>query len=174
MSSFRASAGIREEETTSLFFQPEKMAPIRVKRQDASPDEIVKIKHLIARLAEIREYDKNLARRSSELPFFPISEISLTYKIKIFPSETVDSSPIRELVTMGPRALPFLLDALEGDPTLFLRADEVEASWRFADAILRNWAAPGAGPCLEYPAGSWGPAEAEALFHGCEGGWSRG
>jgi glucose-6-phosphate 1-dehydrogenase len=67
-----------------------------------------------------------------------------------------------------------LLDALEGDPTLFLRSDEVEASWRFADTILQSWAGPEAPPCLEYPAGSWGPPEAEGLFHGCEGGWSRG
>jgi glucose-6-phosphate 1-dehydrogenase len=67
-----------------------------------------------------------------------------------------------------------LLDALEGDPTLFLRADEVEASWRFTDQILEEWAGPGAPPCLDYPAGSWGPPEAEALFHGCEGAWSHG
>ena len=67
-----------------------------------------------------------------------------------------------------------LLDALEGDPTLFLRSDEVEASWRFADTILQSWSEPGAPPNLEYPAGSWGPPEAQGLFHGCEGGWSRG
>ncbi len=67
-----------------------------------------------------------------------------------------------------------LLDALQGDPTLFLRSDEVEASWRFADVILQGWSAPSAPPNLEYPAGSWGPPEAEELFHGCEGGWSRG
>jgi glucose-6-phosphate 1-dehydrogenase len=67
-----------------------------------------------------------------------------------------------------------LLDALEGDPTLFLRSDEVEASWSFADTILNTWSEPGASPCLEYPAGSWGPPEADALFHGCEGGWSHG
>jgi glucose-6-phosphate 1-dehydrogenase len=67
-----------------------------------------------------------------------------------------------------------LLDAMHGDPTLFLRSDEVEASWRFADPILQAWAASDASPLLEYPAGSWGPPEAEDLFHGCEGGWSRG
>jgi glucose-6-phosphate 1-dehydrogenase len=60
-----------------------------------------------------------------------------------------------------------LLDALTGDPTLFLRNDEVEAAWSAVDAI-------GAQPLLEYPAGSWGPPEADQLFHGCEGGWSRG
>jgi len=67
-----------------------------------------------------------------------------------------------------------LLDAILGDPTLFLRADEVEASWRFADTIHRAWREPAAPPLLDYPAGGWGPAEADLLFHGCEGTWSRG
>ncbi len=63
-----------------------------------------------------------------------------------------------------------LLDALQGDPTLFLRADEVEASWRFADQVRGTWAPD----LLEHPAGTWGPEAADALFQGCEGGWSRG
>ncbi len=67
-----------------------------------------------------------------------------------------------------------LLDALEGDQTLFLRADEIEAAWRYADAVLDAWGHGDGPPLLEYPAGSWGPPEAQALFHGCEGGWSRG
>ncbi|NNL68102.1 MAG: glucose-6-phosphate dehydrogenase [Myxococcales bacterium] len=67
-----------------------------------------------------------------------------------------------------------LLDALEGDQTLFLRADEIEASWRYADAVLGPWCSADAPPLLEYEAGSFGPDEAQALFHGCEGGWSRG
>ena len=67
-----------------------------------------------------------------------------------------------------------LLAALEGDPTLFLRADEVEAAWRFTDAVRAGWSGPGAPPLLEYAAGGWGPPAAEGLFHGCEGGWSRG
>ena len=67
-----------------------------------------------------------------------------------------------------------LLDAMLGDQTLFLRGDEVETSWRFADDVIARWQGDTAPPLLEYPAGSWGPSEASALFHGCEGGWSRG
>jgi glucose-6-phosphate 1-dehydrogenase len=67
-----------------------------------------------------------------------------------------------------------LLDALQGDLTLFLHADEVEASWLFADAVLAGWHGPEAPALLSYPAGSWGPPEADELFHGCEGDWSRG
>jgi glucose-6-phosphate 1-dehydrogenase len=67
-----------------------------------------------------------------------------------------------------------LLDALRGDPTLFLRADEVETAWHFIDTLRAGWEIEDAPPLLEYEAGSWGPSEAEALFEGCEGGWSRG
>jgi glucose-6-phosphate 1-dehydrogenase len=67
-----------------------------------------------------------------------------------------------------------LLDALEGDLTLFLHADEVEASWEFADAIQQGWTRPEAPKLQFYPAGTWGPGEADALFRGCEGGWTRG
>lgn len=67
-----------------------------------------------------------------------------------------------------------LLDALRGDPTLFLRADEVEAAWRFIDSVREGWQGPEAPPLLEYAAGSWGPEEADALIQGCEGAWSRG
>jgi glucose-6-phosphate 1-dehydrogenase len=67
-----------------------------------------------------------------------------------------------------------LLDALEGDLTLFLHADEVESSWHFADAIRHGWSRPDAPPLLYYPAGSWGPEASEELFRGCEGSWSRG
>jgi glucose-6-phosphate 1-dehydrogenase len=67
-----------------------------------------------------------------------------------------------------------LLDVLRGDPTLFLRADEIEAAWRYADEVRRSWQGPEAPPLLEYPAGSWGPPQAERLLEGCEGDFSRG
>ncbi len=64
-----------------------------------------------------------------------------------------------------------LLDALQGDPTLFLRSDEIEAAWRYADEVRSVWSE---APLRAYPAGSWGPPQAQELFFGCEGGWSRG
>ena len=66
-----------------------------------------------------------------------------------------------------------LQDALLGDPTLFLRSDEIEASWEFADSILGHWK-EGAVPLDEYAAGTFGPERADELFYGCEGTWSRG
>jgi glucose-6-phosphate 1-dehydrogenase len=55
-----------------------------------------------------------------------------------------------------------LLDLIEGDPTLFVRRDEVEAQWDWIDAIRAGWADNNMTPKL-YPAGTWGPAAAIAL-----------
>ncbi len=55
-----------------------------------------------------------------------------------------------------------LLDLVEGDQTLFVRRDEVEAQWEWVDAIRAGWAASGLTP-KTYTAGSWGPSAAIAL-----------
>ncbi|HVF31558.1 MAG TPA: glucose-6-phosphate dehydrogenase [Acidimicrobiales bacterium] len=52
-----------------------------------------------------------------------------------------------------------LLDAMAGDPTLFIRTDEVDQAWRIWDPVLA--AAP---PPLGYESGTWGPAAAGALL----------
>jgi glucose-6-phosphate 1-dehydrogenase len=58
-----------------------------------------------------------------------------------------------------------LLDAMSGDATLFARRDEVEEAWGFIDVIERAWIAKEQKPGLFfYPAGSWGPDEADALL----------
>jgi glucose-6-phosphate 1-dehydrogenase len=57
-----------------------------------------------------------------------------------------------------------LLDVMLGDPSLFTRTDEVESAWRFITAILDAWEQPGAPPPVKYPAGGWGPAEADLLL----------
>ena len=55
-----------------------------------------------------------------------------------------------------------LLDLIEGDPTLFVRRDEVEAQWEWVDGIRAGWAANGMEP-RPYAAGTWGPSAAIAL-----------
>lgn len=55
-----------------------------------------------------------------------------------------------------------LLDLIEGDQTLFVRRDEVEAQWKWIDAIRAGWAAAQTKP-KHYAAGTWGPAGAIAL-----------
>ena len=55
-----------------------------------------------------------------------------------------------------------LLDLIEGDQTLFVRRDEVEAQWKWVDAIRELWKTTGLKP-KNYGAGSWGPNAAIAL-----------
>jgi len=55
-----------------------------------------------------------------------------------------------------------LLDFIEGDPTLFVRRDEVESQWDWIDRIRDGWASHQIRP-QSYPAGTWGPAAAIAL-----------
>jgi glucose-6-phosphate 1-dehydrogenase len=55
-----------------------------------------------------------------------------------------------------------LLDLIEGNQTLFVRRDEVEAQWDWVDAIRAGWAEHGLKPKM-YTAGSWGPSAAIAL-----------
>jgi glucose-6-phosphate 1-dehydrogenase len=58
-----------------------------------------------------------------------------------------------------------LLDAMSGDPTLFARRDEVEQAWSFIDPIEEVWAdKKNSPPLFFYPAGSWGPEEADELL----------
>ena len=82
----------------------------------------------------------------------------------------------------GASALPdayerLLLDAMQGDASLFARADEIELAWGLIDPILASWERPDAPPLVFYEAGSWGPAEADdflaqdgrAWHYGCGG-----
>ena len=54
-------------------------------------------------------------------------------------------------------------DAMLGDQTLFARSDSVQEAWRIIDPIADYWET-GTDPIPSYPAGSWGPAESEALL----------
>jgi glucose-6-phosphate 1-dehydrogenase len=56
-----------------------------------------------------------------------------------------------------------LLDIMAGDQTLFMRRDAVETSWRFLMPILNHWADASTSPS-PYPAGEWGPPEADRLI----------
>jgi glucose-6-phosphate 1-dehydrogenase len=52
---------------------------------------------------------------------------------------------------------PLLLDVMEGDASLFARADEVEKSWEIIDPFAQAWAAPTLAPPAVYEHGDWGP-----------------
>lgn len=56
-----------------------------------------------------------------------------------------------------------LFDVIRNNPTLFMRADEVEEAWKWVDCIQSVWQATGKMP-EPYTAGSWGPSRAIALI----------
>ena len=64
-----------------------------------------------------------------------------------------------------------LLDVLAGDQTLFMRRDEVEASWRWIMPILERWAEQASAPLPTYAAGEWGPPEADRLIESTGRQW---
>jgi len=73
----------------------------------------------------------------------------------------------------GPEAYErLILDAMLGDPTLFARADEVHAAWRFVTPILQAWSAQSA-EIPTYPAGTWGPTQATDLIEREGRSWRR-
>jgi glucose-6-phosphate 1-dehydrogenase len=110
----------------------------------------------------------------------PAEGVGLDFSAKR-PGMSLDLEPRRlsfDYVGSYGRPLPeayerLIFDALRGDPTLFMRADELEAAWGFVTPILETWAARGPKDLASYPAGSWGPSQADELARGCDGGWRR-
>lgn len=111
----------------------------------------------------------------------PDEGVSLRMQCKI-PGAAVRIEPVKMDFRYGTsfgKASPeayerLLLDAMSGDATLFARRDEVEGAWRFIDPLEEAWHGPGQHPGLyEYPAGSWGPKEADELLARDGRSWRR-
>ena len=86
----------------------------------------------------------------------------LTNKLKLQPVElqlTADTLNQQDSYDAYER---LLLDAINGDQTLFMRRDEVETAWRWIDSIIEAWEAEGT-PVKPYNAGTMGPGAATAL-----------
>ena len=67
--------------------------------------------------------------------------------------------------TKSPAAYETLLsDVMSGDATLFMRADQVEASWSVLMPILNGWEESKPAGFPNYRSGTWGPTAAEALI----------
>jgi glucose-6-phosphate 1-dehydrogenase len=111
----------------------------------------------------------------------PDEGVSLRMQSKI-PGASVRVQPVKmdfhygtSFGTASPEAYErLLLDAMSGDATLFARRDEVEEAWRFVDEIEEEWHRDEKqSPLAFYSAGSWGPAEAEALIENAGRAWRR-
>ncbi len=64
-----------------------------------------------------------------------------------------------------------LMDVIAGDQALFIRSDEIEESWRWADSLR---VAMQETPVHTYAKNTWGPKAADDLFGECEGRWVTG
>jgi len=62
-----------------------------------------------------------------------------------------------------PAYATLLNDCVRGDATLFDSGENVEAAWSLMEPILDIWGAAKNANVPQYPSGSWGPAESDAL-----------
>ncbi len=81
--------------------------------------------------------------------------------------------------SFGEGAIPeayerLLLDALNGDASLFARSDEIELAWEFIDSIQSGWQGAHAPSIVTYQPGSWGPKAADDLVARDNRCWSHG
>ena len=102
----------------------------------------------------------------------PCETASLRFNAKI-PGSSLRIAPVemtfdyRDYFNAAPQTgyETLIYDCMNGDATLFRRADEIEAGWRILQPLLDLWTAGGVGSDLHaYAAGGAGPAEADALL----------
>lgn len=110
----------------------------------------------------------------------PELEISLLFEskvpgleMKLFPVE-MDFMYQDAYTSNLPEAYEaLLLDVLEGDATLFMRADQVEAAWKVVMPILDAWKKSPSKQLHFYKSGTWGPAAGDALLKPYAKEWFR-
>ncbi len=111
----------------------------------------------------------------------PDEGISLKFNSKV-PNQATQMRPVNMDFSYGssfgvdsPDAYErLLLDSLLGDSSLFLRADELEASWRVIDPIIEGWELyRELNPVYPYMAGSWGPKESMLFMAKDNRAWRR-
>ncbi len=114
---------------------------------------------------------ERLTTNRIEIHIQPDEGITLHFGAKI-PGPIVNVGPVDmdfnyvdhfgEQISTGYERL--LFDCMIGDATLFQRADMVEASWKIVTPILDVWSAIPPRDFPNYPSGTWGPKEADALL----------
>ncbi|MEO8819852.1 MAG: glucose-6-phosphate dehydrogenase [Ginsengibacter sp.] len=101
----------------------------------------------------------------------PEMDICLTFQAKR-PGQAMVLNPVNMIFSYEdayngeePEAYETLLyDVMDGDATLFMRADQVEAAWKIVMPILDIWSARKPIDFPNYSPDSWGPEAAEALI----------
>jgi glucose-6-phosphate 1-dehydrogenase len=126
-----------------------------------------------------REAMKEVDPNSITIRIQPEEGISQKFAAKVpsaglrIRSVTMDFEYMTSFLVEAPEAYErLLLDCMIGDPTLFTRADEVEAAWALVDPIEDAWR-NGRPPLEMYTAGTWGPPAAERLLQADGREWHR-
>jgi len=113
-----------------------------------------------------------LSANSIVIRIQPDEGISLRFNSKI-PGSRMNMRPVtmdfRYGAAFGGRLVEaytrLLLDCMLGDPTLYARGDSLEMAWSLVTPILEGWKSNAQSRVFPYPAGTWGPPEADALLH---------
>ena len=189
-------AGYRDEENVAPDSQTETFAALRlfvdnwrwagvpfyIRAGKRLPKRVTEIRiqfkrppHLTFGRAAMKEVDPN----AITLRIQPEEGISLKFGAKVpsaglrIRSVTMDFQYMTSFLVEAPEAYErLLLDCMIGDPTLFTRADEVEAAWKLVDPIEDAWR-NGRPPLGMYPSGTWGPDAAAQLLHADGREWHR-
>jgi len=126
-----------------------------------------------------REAMKEVDPNAITLRIQPEEGISLKFGAKVpsgglrIRSVTMDFQYMTSFLVEAPEAYErLLLDCMIGDPTLFTRADEVEAAWTLIDPIEEAWRNE-RPPLGTYAAGTWGPPAAAELLRADGREWHR-
>ena len=102
----------------------------------------------------------------------PDEGIHATFEVKV-PNSDVEMKSVpmdfKYAESFGESAIPdayerLLLDATEGDASLFTRSDQIESGWELVDPIIHGWLNGGKPELAIYEPGSWGPAEADEFM----------
>jgi len=135
-----------------------------------------KVPHLLFRefLVEGASLEPNLLSMRIQ----PDEGISLMFHTKV-PGSPLRIRPMDMDFTYVPTDLAaapsayetLLLDAMQGDATLFARNDEVEAAWRITDEYLKAWEELPSPEFPNYRAGTSGPEEADELIEANGHSW---
>lgn len=124
--------------------------------------------HMIFPNRTCREAPSNLFSMSLQ----PDEGIHIQFEAKV-PDTLADTKSVRMDYhyrnEFGSRPLPeayerLLLDVINGDASLFTRADQTELSWELIDPILKGWQSPNAPALSYYEPGKWGPVESDQLL----------
>jgi glucose-6-phosphate 1-dehydrogenase len=97
--------------------------------------------------------------------------VALTSEVEVAPVDMDFTYAEAFGETAAPAYETLLLDVMIGEMTLFTRSDEVEAAWQLIDPLINYWQANPVNPMPTYPAGSWGPKEADELIESGGGKW---